>query len=186
MSDYTICYDNKLNKVYLKKSNQSTDNKSMDHIPYDSYENTALTDLNNQLNNIYNVNNNYDSKHNYDVNNNYDSKNNYDVNNNYDSKNYDSKNIFSKNNNELVEVDSSLFFEKFKHQRGAKGEQGIQGIQGLRGFPGPAGKDGVCNCGDLKHLLQRIDTLEKIVIELSKKNIKQNNDNIQPKNTRHS
>ena len=76
MSDYTICYDNKLNKVYLKKSNQSTDNKNMNHIPYDSYENTALTDLNNQLNNIYNVNNNY-----------------------------------SKNNNELVEVDSSLFFE---------------------------------------------------------------------------
>lgn len=156
MSDYTICYDNKLNKVYLKKS---PDNKNMNHIPYDSYENTALTDLNNQLNNIY------------------DSKNNYDVNNNY------SKNIFPKNNNELVEVDSSLFFEKFKHQRGAKGEQGIQGIQGLRGFPGPPGKDGICNCGDLKHLLQRIDTLEKIVIELSKKNIKQNNDNIQQKNT---
>jgi hypothetical protein len=159
MSDYTICYDNKLNKVYLKKSNQSTDNKNMNHIPYDSYENTALTDLNNQLNNIYDTNNNY-SKNNYDVNNNYDT-NNYDSNNNY------SKNIFPKNNNELVEVDSSLFFEKFKHQRGAKGEQGIQGIQGLRGFPGPPGKDGICNCGDLKHLLQRIDTLEKIVIESS-------------------
>ena len=94
MSDYTICYDNKLNKVYLKKSNQSTDNKNMNHIPYDSYENTALTDLNNQLNNIY------------------DSKNNYDAN-NYDSNNYP-KPIFPKNNNELVEVDSSLFFEKFK------------------------------------------------------------------------
>jgi hypothetical protein len=160
MSDYTICYDNKLNKVYLKKSNQSQDNKNIinSHIPYDSYENNALSDLNNQLNNIYDANN-------------------YDANN------------FPKNNNQLVEVDSSLFFEKFKHQRGPKGEQGIQGIQGLRGFPGPTGKDGICNCGDLKHLLQRIDTLEKIVIELSKKNIKQNNikdqqeiiENIEPK-----
>jgi hypothetical protein len=160
MSDYTICYDNKLNKVYLKKSNQSQDNKKIinSHIPYDSYENNALSDLNNQLNNIY------------------------------DSNNSDA-NIYPKNNNQLVEVDSSLFFEKFKHQRGPKGEQGIQGIQGLRGFPGPTGKDGICNCGDLKHLLQRIDTLEKIVIELSKKNIKQNNvkdqqeiiENIQPK-----
>ena len=160
MSDYTICYDNKLNKVYLKKSNQSQDNKNIinSHIPYDSYENNALSDLNNQLNNIY------------------------------DSNNSDA-NIYPKNNNQLVEVDSSLFFEKFKHQRGPKGEQGIQGIQGLRGFPGPTGKDGICNCGDLKHLLQRIDTLEKIVIELSKKNIKQNNvkdqqeiiENIQPK-----
>jgi hypothetical protein len=190
MSDYTICYDNKLNKVYLKKSNQTTDNKNIinSHIPYDSYENNALSDLNNQLNNIYDSKNNYDvnnnySKNNYDVNNNY-SKNNYDVNNNYSKNNYDannnySKNIFPKNNNEFVEVDSSLFFEKFKHQRGPKGEQGIQGIQGLRGFPGIAGKDGVCNCGDFKHLLQRIDTLEKIVIELSKKNNKENTVNIQ-------
>ena len=166
MSDYTICYDNKLNKVYLKKSNQSSDNKNIikSHIPYDSYENTALTDLNNQLNNIY------------------------DSNNNHDSNNYNVNNIFPKNNNEIVEVDSSLFFEKFKHQRGPKGEKGEQGVQGLRGFPGPTGKDGICNCGDLNHLLQRIDTLEKIVIELSKKNIKQNNDqsisndNIQLKN----
>ena len=135
MSEYTICYDNKLNKVYLKKNSNLTidDNKNIinNHIPYDSYENNALSDLNNQLNNIYDNNN-------------------------------------SKNNNELIEVDSSLFFEKFKHQRGPKGEQGIQGIQGLRGFPGPSGKDCVCNSSDLKHLLQRIDVLEKNFIELSK------------------
>ena len=144
MSEYTICYDNKLNKVYLKKnSNLTLDNKNIinNHIPYDSYENNALSDLNNQLNNIYDNNNN--------------------------SK-----------NNELIEVDSSLFFEKFKHQRGPKGEQGIQGIQGLRGFPGPSGKDCICNGSDFKHLLQRIDLLEKNFIELSKKY----NDNIQSKN----
>jgi hypothetical protein len=159
MSDYTICYDNKLNKVYLKKNSNQTDNKDIinNHIPYDSYDNKALSDLNNQLNNIYEANN-------------------------YNNNNYSKNNISQKNTNELVEVDSSLFFEKFKHQRGQKGEQGIQGIQGLRGFPGPPGKDGICNCGDINNLLHRLDTLEKIVIELSKKNIKLNNDTSLPKN----
>ena len=153
MSGYTICYDNKLNKVYLKKNSNETNN----HIPYDSYDSNALADLNTQLNNIYESNKNEFNKH--------------------ESNNY------KKNNNELVEVDSSLFFEKFKHQRGPKGEKGEQGLQGLRGFPGPAGKDGVCNCGDIKNLLNRIDTLEKIVIELSKKNmnhVKKPENNIPP------
>ena len=146
MSGYTICYDNKLNKVYLKKNSNETNN----HIPYDSYDSNALDNFNSQLNNIYESNKNEFNKH---------------------ESNKNESNNYKKNNNELVEVDSSLFFEKFKHQRGPKGEKGEQGLQGLRGFPGPAGKDGVCNCGDIKNLLNRIDTLEKIVIELSKKNI---------------
>jgi hypothetical protein len=163
MSGYTICYDNKLNKVYLKKNSNETNN----HIPYDSYDSNALADLNTQLNNIYESNKNEFNKHEFN-------KNEF---NKHESNNY------KKNNNELVEVDSSLFFEKFKHQRGPKGEKGEQGLQGLRGFPGPAGKDGVCNCGDIKNLLNRIDTLEKIVIELSKKNmnpVKKPENNIPP------
>ena len=59
MCDYTICFDNKLNKVYLKKNSNQTNNSNIinSHIPYDSYDSNALSDLNTQLNNIYESNN---------------------------------------------------------------------------------------------------------------------------------
>jgi len=72
------------------------------------------------------------------------------------------------NPNNLVEINSSQFFEKFKSLRGPKGDKGEQGIQGLRGHPG------VCNCNSAL-LMEKIDTLEKRIIELEKERIKNNN-----------
>ena len=121
MSEYIIYYDNTYNKVYFKKN------------PNYKKESDILDDIDNKLNNIDN------KLSNINITSNNDSLS--DINNQL-------KNIYElsgnpkKNTNDIIEIDSSLFFEKFRYQKGPKGEKGEQGIQGLRGFPGIQGPEG--------------------------------------------